>query len=90
MKNIFKIVLLALLVILFSSCGGGGGDSTSANTRQVKICEQTNDINSYTNLRKGDKIVKDDDNTIVSFYHVSDGTKKVCVKTGKAKVISQN
>lgn len=95
MRNIYLILNITLLSLFFISCGGGGGGSSSDasfDTGDIKInvliCNESAPV--YTDIKKGDLLVKQTDSTIVQIVHDSDDNKKVCVVSGSAHLLRKN
>ena len=106
MKLNIKILLtITTIIIGFSACGGGSGDTTfgsatgsgdtTLGSGEIIIpidvnCTTPATIATYIPLQSGDTIIKEDDNTSVNIYHDLDGTKKVCLDSGKAHILRGN
>jgi len=90
-----KIVTLTTVVsfLFFIGCGGGGGDASFSNGQTMidinVTCIDANvtALGTYIPLQSGDAIVKDDGNTTVKIYHDVNGTKLVCLVSGKAHIL---
>lgn len=91
-----KLSLLTLLSLSFSACGGGGDSSSFENSETITdittVCVTTptsTDISSYITLNSEDVIIKDSNDAVISIYHDTDGTKKVCLVSGTAHIVQQ-
>jgi len=74
-------------------------DGINRSRIYVVNCDNTNSVNStndcgnadipdyYTCIKSNDTLVKETDNTTVEIVHNSNGTKKVCVKSGGAYLL---
>ena len=43
-------------------------------------------IDNYIELQKGDKIVKDEDNSSIIIYHDENGNKSACLESGVVRI----
>jgi len=90
MKNIISITIFIFVTIGFTACGSGGDASFKNGETIIPIdvnCTTPATIATYIPLQSGDAIVKEEDNTTVNIYHDLDGTKKVCLDSGKAHIL---
>lgn len=91
MNKVLILVLSFIVTILFTACGGEGSSSFTQERESItSSCvssPSSNDIDSYHTLNSGDSIVEEEANSTVSTYHSLDGTKKVCLDSGKAYII---
>ena len=94
MKNLYKILIVAIIPLLFTACGGGGSggtvESATSSTTKIDIiscasgslgvndCGTTS--NPYTCVQNGDTLVSENGYTEIEVVHASDDSKKVCVK----------
>jgi len=67
-------------MLFLSACGGGG--SAPTDSTNIENCT----TNTYTSLKKDDKITGLEANTEVRITHSEDGTKTICILEGKAKI----
>ena len=94
-KNILKAASILIITTSFVACGEGDASFSGPETTvDITIqCKESNittaDIADYITLNSGDVIVKDDDNTTVSIYHDTNGTKKICLVSGTAHILSK-
>jgi len=89
-KYIIQIALSFLLAISFSACGGGSDASFENSETMIPIdvnCTTPATIATYITVNSGDAIVKEEENTTISIYHDINGTKKICLESGKAYII---
>lgn len=91
MKKIGLKAVLASVMILFSACSDNGGAHFGDAEQLISVvgCVTTTpvtatDIAGYTTMISGDTLIEDVNNTVVTTYHDVNGTKKVCVVSGKA------
>lgn len=94
MRNIYLILNVTLLSLFFISCGGGGGSNNDASFDtgdskiNVLICNESAPV--YTDIKKGDLLVKQTDSTVVQIIHDSNDNKKICVVSGAAHLLRKN
>ena len=86
------IILSSLIAVLgLTACGNGGSDASFSDGEQkidIDInCTTPAQVETYINLYSGDTIVKKEDNTSISTYHDTNGTKKVCLVSGSAYIL---
>jgi len=78
-------IIAAVSILLLNACGGGDKKSTlptPAAVTKVKKCV----TNTYSSLKKDDKIIALTDDTEVKLRHTQDGKREVCIVTGEAKI----
>jgi hypothetical protein len=93
-----NIIVVTSSILLLTACGNDGKFSEKKPVA-VKVPDNPNDnpaplvklikcssSNTYTSLKKDDKVIALDSNTKVRIRHSEDGTKKACVDQGNAKV----
>lgn len=90
--KVIKTLLLSITAISFIACRGGdnkveGFDGNSYEEINIsKACTTPASVTDYIELKSGDQIVKDEENTIVSIFHDENNIKKVCLKNGTAHI----
>ena len=93
MRNIYLIISSIVLALLLSACGGGGGGGSDASfssgdsSNKITVIDCDNITPVYTDIETGDVLVKEDNFTVVTLVHNTDGSKKVCVVTGAAHLL---
>jgi hypothetical protein len=92
-KDILILTLVTATIFLMSACsgGGGGGDASfsqgSTNIAVVDCNSTVNIPDGYTTMIAGDALVQDITPTVITTYHDTNGTKKVCTVSGKAHLV---
>ena len=93
LNKIKSIIILTIVSLSFIACGDGGSDASFTNTDSTQntpidiVCEKDAEIKDYIKLASGDVIVEDDNNATIKIYHDINGTKRVCLISGKAYII---
>ena len=85
-----SMAITAVTASIFLGCSGGGDASFSTGQTIDPIdvnCSTTAAVATYKTLQSGDAIVKDENATVVKIYHDANGTKKVCLESGKAHIL---
>ena len=81
-------LLCAGLMLAIAGCGGSDSSFEAGDDKTAIDIEcDGNDIADYIDLKSGDTIVKEDDNTVISTYHNDEGSKKVCLQSGSAHIV---
>ena len=96
------IVASAVVTISFTACGSSNSVQTVATptatstpspveavVEKIDInvnCTTPPSINSYIELKKGDKIIKDEQNSTISIYHDENSQKRACLDRGIAHI----
>jgi len=79
-------ILAIASAFLLSACGGGGSSTPPTDTdpviNTVKLCNN----DTYSALKKGDKVTALTNDTEVKLRHNQDGKREACVLRGKAKI----
>lgn len=87
----FNYIFVIAIAFFINACGGDGSSAFTQETIDINVScvtsPSSSDIDTYLTLESGDSIVKDEDGTVVSTYHNSDGDKKVCLNSGKAHIV---
>lgn len=96
-KNLILIIVTIIVVSVFSGCGNTdeasfetSSSSSGSSTITIAIdvtCTTPATIDTYIELKSGDTIVKNSDNTSIETYHDATGAKKVCLVSGSASII---
>lgn len=81
MKLHIKTITIATVSALFLSACGGSGKKVVSGT-DIKKCS----TNTFTVLKKNDKVTALTDDTEIRVTHSEDGAKVACVMRGKAKI----
>ena len=90
--KVIRTLLLSITAISFIACGGGdnkveGFDGNSYEEITIsKACTTPATIADYIELKSGDQIVKDNENTSITILHDENNIKKVCLKSGTAHI----
>ena len=92
-----QIILSALLAISFSACSESHFKEAETIVNidiACKVDANSTDISEYITMFSSDALVKAEDanssiETVVSTYHDANGTKKVCLVSGKAYLVRQ-
>ena len=58
-------------------------------TQNITACSMDKAIDTYTPLKSGDRIHKEQSNTIIILYHYQDERKFVCTQKGNAVIIRE-
>jgi len=92
-----SILFTSLFAISFSACSDDASFTNETVQGNIPLAQQriAIDVNcstpaivdDYISLQSGDTITKEDANTSVITYHDINGSKKVCLKYGKATII---
>ena len=76
-----------------SGCGnnvdGFKESNTSTPIEKIGIeidCTAPATLSDYIELKSGDKIVKDEEGSIIKLYHDENNLKRVCVQSGTAHI----
>ena len=91
MKNklIVALIFTMIISISFNACSNSSEDKVTEIDINVKCLPNPTgtDIENHISLLEKDSVVKDEDNTTVSIYYDTQGTKKVCLVEGKAHIL---
>lgn len=94
MKKIITLTITTFITIGLTACGSSGSYQTEIkdDTQQEKItidsqCTDDTDVANYTPLEKGDEVVPDNNDTVVTFYHNEENQKVVCLVQGSAYIL---
>ncbi len=95
MKKVNLITLSIITTALFfSACSDShfkDAETIIDIDKQCIVDANTTVINDYITMLSGDVLVaKEDENqTVIETYHDTNGTKKICIVSGKAYLIRQ-
>lgn len=94
MKNIILLIKVTLISLLLISCGekktSEGDPNNTVTTSGTKVviinCDGSGAgvkdcSTNHTCVKSGDSIVSENNSTLLEIITLSDGTKKVCIKT---------
>ena len=79
------VIIVTASILLLNACGGGDVKSTlpiPVAVTKVKKCA----TNTYSSLKKDDKIIALTDDTEVKLRHTQDGKREACIVNGEAKI----
>jgi len=94
MKKVYLMAYI-MIAISFTACGGGSDDTEekdpvpTVEKRQIDIdvlCSNPPTINEYIKLQTDDKLIEDENNTVINIFHSENNTKVVCLEEGKAHI----
>ena len=96
-KRLHPTLLTLTATLLLSACGGGGSTPVDQNTTQtptspsgtgIAVCSGTDQGFQNATVLKAGKVIKGlENNPSIRLWHLSDGTRKACVKSGKVEVL---
>ena len=82
-----RYLLIVAVLVLFTACGGSGGDTRDSSLgNSIKLVIAST---SYTELKSGDVIVRETDDTTIKIRHNVNGEREVTVLTGSAHILRQ-
>ncbi len=98
MKHTLSTAILGTIsTLLLTACGGGGSTPVDQNTTQtptspsgtgIAVCSGTDQGFQNATLLEAGKVIKGlENNPSIRLWHLSDGTRKACVKSGKVEVL---
>ena len=87
LKNIFYTLPIVITALVFNACGGGGSDAQFSNAENKIQIIDCNATNGYTTMISNDTLIQSETPTVITTYHDTNGTKKVCVNIGKAYIL---
>ena len=98
MKKRLHLTLLTLTAtLLLSACGSGDSTPVDQNTTQtptspsgtgIAVCSGTDQGFQNATVLKAGKVIKGlENNPSIRLWHLSDGMRKACVKSGKVEVL---
>ena len=96
MKHTLSTVILTTVsALLLSACGGGGSSHETNSISQpdaqgkgIAVCSGTDQGFQNATLLEAGKVIKGlENNPSIRLWHLSDGTRKACVKSGKVEVL---
>ena len=98
MKHTLSTVILTTVsALLLSACGGGSSTPVEENTTQtptppsgtgIAVCTGADEGFQNATVLEAGKVIKGlENNPSIRLWHLSDGTRKACVKSGKVEVL---
>ena len=97
-----RVYLMIVVAISFTACGGSSSntnesivlgviaeDNNNSYSEKIEIdveCAIPESIDSYIELQKGDKIIKEETNSTIGVYHDENSMKRVCLDSGVAYI----
>ena len=95
MKRRTLIILTTVLMVLsFNACGSSSSSETISTTQtaiEISTYCVSNPtlqaISTYTEIKAGDTVVRDENNTIIDTYSDSTGILRVCLVSGSAHIV---
>lgn len=98
MKHALSTTILTVAgTLLLTACGGGGGSSDGTNTTTplpkaegigIAVCSGTDQGFQNATVLEAGKVIKGlDNNPSIRLWHLGDGTRKACVKSGSVEVL---
>ena len=85
--KIKQILISSTIITILSLCLSGCGGSDSEDSVAITACTVPDNLSIYQTLASGDTITDDTTEAEVSIFQVSDGSTKVCMKSGIAYII---
>ena len=93
MKKSYLLTILLGMGLGLSGCGSSSvkgfqesDDSVTVEKITISIECTTPVMSDYIELKSGDKIVKDEEDSTIKLYHDENNLKRVCIETGKAHI----
>ena len=94
MKKSYLLTILLGIGLGLSGCGSSSVDGfqesdDAATVEKIVIsigCTTPITLSEYIELKSGDKIVKDEEDSTVKLYHDENNLKRVCIETGEAHI----
>jgi len=98
MKKSYLLVLLLGIGFGITGCGNSNIDGFEESNSSIEVekielgiaCTTPATFNDYIKLQSADKIVKDEENSIIRLYHDQNNLKRVCLQSGKAHIERAN
>lgn len=98
MKRSYLAIILVVLGVGLGGCGNSSIDgfqelNTTEAVEKIGIsitCTTPATLDDYIELKSGDKIVKDKEESSIKLYHDENNLKRVCLQSGEAHIERSN